>query len=997
MKRFLAICLLLNTTSFAQKSYWQQHVATNIEVKLDDKKHILNGYEELVYTNNSPDTLRFLYIHLFPNAYKNDHTPFAKQQDLNHNSDFYYSKPSNRGYMDSLQFTVNGKPADHYCTESAPDIARLDLPTPLLPGQEIKIATPFRVKLPWVFSRNGHTGQAYYVSQWFPKPAVYDSKGWHPISYLDQGEFFSEYGSYDVAITLPDNYVVMATGNCTDKAENDRLDSLAKLPLPSDTLYRKHFPASSLQTRTVHYHEDNVHDFAWFADKRYIVRKDTVSSPGTGKLITTWTAFMPTYQEKWKNGNKYLADAVRHYGKWVGPYPYNTIKAVLGDMKSGGGMEYPTITLIDRVASSSLETVLVHEAGHNWFYGMLGSNEREHAWMDEGLNSFYEQKTTRALHNDTTGKRNKGLDESMIYYQLARTNEDQAIATHSERFRNMTNYGMDVYYKTALMLGWLEKYMGKEHFEEGMKDYFKTWCFSHPYPEDLRAVLQKHTDKQLDWFFDTMLHTTRSIDFAITKARTHDQKTTVTISNRTGVAGPVHVIAYDKNDSITGSAWTSPFDNKATTEIPGTNWSRLRIDNAIPDARSANDEYRRRALFHRFGIALKPIAGLNRSYKDKIYIAPALAQNRYDGVMAGLLFHNMTLPENRFAFAVAPMFSFNTETLTGAGSVGYSWYPRNTFKSVMLIADAKSFHSNSTDINLKEPIYTRYLKVAPSIEFTFKEKDPQSQATRTLVLKEYNISEESFNFGTDSTAIPTKQTAQNTYFAARYQHRNDRMYNPFSYSVQAHGNSDFAKLNLEGNIRIDYYARKKSLYVRGYFGKFFGINNNPAVTQRYWLNASYSGINDYLYDGTYRARLLQDGFQGQQISPTQEGGFKVPIYNGAYRTDNWLAALNLKTDLPKIGLPIRLFVDAGLVPNPTPGFKNVKNTLLLYDAGIEIYLSKEVAFYFPLIMSQDFRSQLSNTFGNKNVFVHSISFTLELHNINWLRTPARLMKTVSGG
>lgn len=997
MKRILGICLLLSSTSFAQTAYWQQHVATHLEVKLDDKLHILNGYEELTYTNNSPDTLRIIYMHLFANAYRNDRTPFARQQEQNRNSDFYYSKPSDRGYIDSLQFTVNGAPADHYTTEAAPDIARLDLPKPLYPGQSIKIATPFRVKLPKVFSRSGHTGQAYYVAQWFPKPAVYDRKGWHPISYLDQGEFFSEYGTYDVAITVPSNYVVMATGNCTDAAENAFMDSLAAAPLPSDTLYRRHFPASALTTKTIHFQEDNVHDFAWFADKRYIVRKDTVTSPGSGKVITTWTAFTPPYQHQWANGNKYLADAVHHYGKWVGPYPYNTIKAALGDMKAGGGMEYPTLTLIDRVASAKLETVVVHEAGHNWFYGMLGSNERDHAWMDEGLNSFYEQKTTKALHPDSTGKRKSVFEESLIYYQLAQTNEDQAINNGSAHFRNMINYGLDVYYKSALMLGWLEEYMGPATFEKAMKAYFSKWCFAHPYPEDFRAVMQQHTDKDLSWFFDTILNTDRPIDYRFGKIHKAGDKTEVTIVNRTGITAPVKINAVNAADSVVATVWTEPFAHKTITTIPSENWTRLRIDDIVPDARTANNEYRRHALLHRYGLALKPVLGLNRSYKDKLFIAPALAQNSYDGIMAGLLLHNLTVPENRFAYAIAPMYSFNTGTVTGAASVGYSFYPRKTFRSVMLVVDGKTFHDNSTDLNLKEPIYARFTKVAPSISFTFKERNPLSNVTRNLTLKQYNISEESINFGTDSTSIPVLQSAQNIYGSVRYSHRNDRMYNPFSYAIQGHGNADFAKISAEGNLRIDYYAKKKALHVRGYIGKFFGINSNPAVTQRYWLNASYSGINDYLYDGTYRARMLQDGFQGQQISPNFEGGFKVPIYNGAYRTDNWLAALNLKTDLPKIGLPIRLFLDAGLMPNPNPGFKNVKATQFFYDGGIEIYLSKEVAFYFPLVMSDNFRNSLSSTFGNKNVFVRSISFTLELHNINWLRTPARIIKTVSGG
>ena len=987
------LCLFLSVSCFAQP-YWQQRVDTRIEVKLDDNQHILNGFEEIEYTNNAPDTLQYIYMHLWPNAYKNDLTPFAKQQDINHSTAFYFAKRKDRGYMDSLQFFIDGARAEHFSTEATPDIARVDLPKPLLPGGKIKITTPFRVKLPIIFSRNGHTGQAYYVSQFFPKPAVYDSKGWHPISYLDQGEFYSEFGSYDVAVTLPANYVILATGNCMNERENKWLDSLSTLPLPADTLYSKKSskaPVSSTEWKTVRFTEDNIHDFAWFADKRFIVRKDTVTSPGNKKLVTTWTAFLPEYQAQWKNGTQYLKDAILHYGQYVGPYPYSTIKAVLGDMKSGGGMEYPTITLIDRVATAKLETVIIHEAGHNWFYGMLASNERDHAWMDEGLNTFYEQKTTASIHKIPLKKKKNKVDEALLYYELAATNDDQPINSHSEHFRNL-NYGIDVYYKTALMLGWLEEYMGADTFGLAMRSYFEQWRFRHPQPEDFRAVMEQYTSKPLNWFFEDLLNTSRKIDFAVIKAKIREGNTVVTIKNNSAIAAPVHIAAYRK-DSMTGDAWTTPFAGTTSITMAGTNWNKIKVESDIPDAKTANDAYRKNALFHHFGIKLKPFAGINRSEKDKVFIGPALGLNKYDGFMGGLFIHNLTIPENRFVFAFAPMYSFRTETFTSAGAMGFSWYPNSKFKEIMIKVDAKSFHHNETSLNMNRAIYARYTKIAPSILFTLKESNPLSPVIRTLSLKQYNITEDAFAFGTDSLAIPTMTNSQNMYAGLRYQHLNKRTYNPFSYSLDGHGNADFAKLNVEGNIRIDYYAPKKSLFVRAYFGKFFAINNNPATTNRYILNASYSGMNDYLYDGTYRGRNVQDGLVGQQVSAIQEGGFKIPVFNGVLRSDNWLAAVNLKTDLPKIGFPIRIFVDAGIMPNPNPGFKNVKSTTVFYDAGLELFLSKEVSVFFPLLMSQEIRDHLSSEFGSKNVFTRSISFTLNLENINWLRLPGKLIKT----
>src|SRR5690606_18531803 len=217
-----------------------------------------------------------------------------------------------------------------------------------------------------------------------------------------------------VTITLPENYIVMATGNCVTDSENAWMDSLAAAPLLSDTLYNKTTPASSPRLKTIVFKEDNVHDFAWFADKRWMVRKDSILLPGTQSPIITWSAFLPSSAKIWSDANRYLVETVQHYSKLVGNYPYKTIKAVEGDMHAGGGMEYPTITVIDRGAGNMmLKRVLVHEAGHNWFYGILASNERDHAGMDEGMNTFYEIKVMDATNEKKAATINNELIKSL--------------------------------------------------------------------------------------------------------------------------------------------------------------------------------------------------------------------------------------------------------------------------------------------------------------------------------------------------------------------------------------------------------------------------------------------------------------------------------------------------------------------------------------------------------------------------------------------------------
>ena len=403
--------------------------------------------------------------------------------------------------------------------------------------------------------------------------------------------------------------------------------------------------------------------------------------------------------------------------------------------------------------------------------------------------------------------------------------------------------------------------------------------------------------------------------------------------------------------------------------------------------------YRRNALYHHFGLSLKPYAGYNIAEKDKIFISPSVGDNQYDGFMLGILLHNLTVPENRFRFAVAPMYAFGSKSLVGTGSAGYIWYPENVFKEVMLQADAKTFHDNETLVNLSSPLYAGYTKIAPSLYLTFNEHDPLSPVTRTLLLKEYNITERNINFGADSLARPSLQSHLNIYGLLRYRHRNDRTYNPFNYTLEGQVGTDFAKLTAEGNVRIDYNVKNKSLFIRGFLGEFIPINSDPAVYSRYELNSSYSGVDDYLYDGTYKARNDMNGFGAHQVS-IQEGGFKIPVFNLVDRSDSWMAAVNLETDLPLKNLPIRLFFDAGLIPNINPGIANSSTSTLLYDGGVDVMLLKDVvSVYFPIIMSSDFQNYLINTYGKKNLYTRSISFTFQLQNINWLLAPGKLLKS----
>ena len=215
------------------------------------------------------------------------------------------------------------------------------------------------------------------------KTCSYDLGGWHQMPYLDQGEFYSEFGDFDVKITLPENYIVGASGNLVTKSEIKFIDSLAENGKENPVLWNfKGYPESSRKLKTIEYELKNAHDFAWFADKRFKVQKGSITLPHSFKKVTTWIMYTPEEADLWKGAVTYVNDAVKYYSLWNGDYPYDNCTAVQSALSAGGGMEYPTITVIGSSQNNLiLEQVIMHEVGHNWFYGILGSNERRFPWM----------------------------------------------------------------------------------------------------------------------------------------------------------------------------------------------------------------------------------------------------------------------------------------------------------------------------------------------------------------------------------------------------------------------------------------------------------------------------------------------------------------------------------------------------------------------------------------------------------------------------------------
>lgn len=979
------LSFLIGGVTFGQ-TYWQQEVNYTIQVKLDDKNHTISGFDEFEYVNNSPDNLDRIYIHLWPNAYRNGKTALGKQQYAGGETTLRYGEQEDLGNIDSLDFKLNGQTVKWEYDPINIDIAVILLPTPLFPGQRVSVSTPFKVKIPsGSISRLGHIGQSYQITQWYPKPAVYDKNGWNPIPYLNQGEFYSEYGSFDVSITLPKNYVVAATGDLQTQSEIDFLNAKASETQKRFAEYLEQkqgkagntpFPESSEEFKTIRYTQSKVHDFAWFADKRYGVLKGEVLLPHSKRKVTSWAMFVPQNALVWTDAIEYINDGTYYYSLWNGDYPYNNVTAVDGTISAGGGMEYPNVTVIGNTSSKEeLEVVIVHEVGHNWFYGILGSNERVHGWMDEGMNTLNEVRYVQTKYPENTRLSDMVLNGSfhfedldhhdmsdLAYRMTAILGEDQPIETHSSEFTSI-NYGTIMYMKTGLVFYYLKDYLGEKLFDDCMHAYFEEWKFKHPQPEDMKATLERVSKKDLSWVFYDLIQTTNHVDYKLSSVKSTDRGMVVKVKNKGQVDGPIEINVF-KNDELVETHWVEPGQKKTRIDFTTNEADRVQIDASkdIPEMYRQNNTWSSDKMFKKLEpVKLEFLSGYNQEEKSELYWTPIIAGNFYDKFMIGAAFHNMGISPNRFQYLVAPMYSFGRQMVSGIAEFSYTCLPKTSIKVSRFGLSVKSFKNDSSYTRKQEGAY---LALAP-YWFAKIGNRTNSPISQTFLLQGIVKADILSNTSTDYLG----GFAKYTFGVNKPDHKlsvNLRTDAVFS------SETDMARVTADATYRFRYLKNtmKRWVEVRGFIGNTYHYKTSLGSKEdRMGMSMSGTdGQQDLFFEDYYFGRGLLDGMWSQQRDENM-GGFKSTAYYGT--TWNWMAAGNVYVQLPipKIGI-FGLFADLGTFHNGI-----ALNSMI--NTGVGMRFGKVFGLYFPIWMSKE----LNNSYGNSK-YAEKIRFTLKMNIVN---------------
>ncbi len=548
MKKILLLSIILITfgKSFTQNSSnWQQHVDYKMDVVMDVKNYQYKGTQELIYTNNSADTLKKVYYHLYNNAFQPNSEMDARLQTIIDpdarmvtkttvdgktvkESRINALKPNEIGYLKISNFKQDGVSAT---TKEAGTILEVTLAKPILPNSKTTFTLDFDGQVPVQIRRSGRNnkeGVEFSMAQWYPKMAEFDFEGWHADPYIGR-EFHGVWGNFDVNITIDKEYVLGGTGYLINKNEigHGYQDAGIVVKIPK-----------KIKTLTWHFNAPMVHDFTFAADKNYL--HDVVQVPNGATLHFLYKN-NPKIIENWKNLQPKTVQLMEVFNKAVGKYPYDQYSVIQG---GDGGMEYAMCTLIlGEGTFDGLLGVTAHEMAHSWFQHVLATNESKHGWMDEGFTSFLDEYGTNEIADKKVENPHQGTYDN--YFYMVKLGKEQPQTTHTDRYDLNKMYSISAYSKGDIFLVQLGYLIGQDNLMKTLKRYYAEFKFKHPTPNDFKRTAERVSGANLDWYLVDWTQTTNTIDYGIKNVESATdgvQKTGVSIERIGRMPMPLDIL-----------------------------------------------------------------------------------------------------------------------------------------------------------------------------------------------------------------------------------------------------------------------------------------------------------------------------------------------------------------------------------------------------------------------------------------------------------------------
>lgn len=532
----ISIFTLISFSISAQKCYWQQEVDYKMDIQMDVIKNQFKGNQDLKYTNNSPDTLDKVFFHLYFNAFQPGSMMDARSRsiadpDRRVSERIHRLKEDEIGYQKINSLKQDGKPIKY---EVVGTILEVELAEAILPGTSTTFSMQYDAQVPLQIRRSGRDnaeGIRYSMTQWYPKLVEYDAQGWHPNPYVGR-EFHGVWGNFDVTIHIVQDYKLGATGYLQN-ADEIGMGYSSEVLADKETVQEE-------KMNSWRFVAPMVHDFAWVADPDFT---HTTSKLENGTILH-FLYQKDSNTTHWDSLPEYAVKIFNIMNEEFGLYPYKQYTVAQG---GDGGMEYPMITLISGERSKmSLIGVTVHEAIHSWYQHLLGTDEAQYAWMDEGFTTYASDVVMSRLFPSFK----PFVRSYSSYYRLVSSGNQEPLTTHADHFNTNRAYGTASYSMGSMFLHQLSYIIGQDNLMTGMRRYFNEWNQKHPTPNDFVRIMEKVSGMQLAWYKEQWIETINTIDYGIKLVKAEDKKTLVRLEKIGKMPMPIDLKVELNNGKI---------------------------------------------------------------------------------------------------------------------------------------------------------------------------------------------------------------------------------------------------------------------------------------------------------------------------------------------------------------------------------------------------------------------------------------------------------------
>lgn len=910
MKYFLAIILSLFIT--IAKSQSDEKNSIIIDASIDTSKNILSGTQKIIYINSSSDTLSEIFLHAWPASFRHRNTKLGERSRENRKKDIYFADVEEKGDIYGFLFEDAVDTLIWSYTNHSHDIIELELSKPLLPGKSVTFQTPFEIKLPNArFTGFGYSDKGFYLKDWYLSPAVYRDKIWHTMSNKNLDDLFIEPNMYLIKLRFPEEYKI--TSNLLYKESYMGFDR-----------YEANLSGKTLGSVKIMIYKDLKFKTHHIATKNSnIVNVETdISYPFIFSLEDPFEALLKRQLDFLESN--------------LGEYKASKLWVSSVFLKNNPIYSMNTIPLIKTMGPKFQKEIEVFKAlSYNYIKSSIFTNPREDSWMIEGLNTYllglyietyYPDKKLFGNLSDYWVSRFFDLSDlkfndrqQLLYLIMARQNLDQEIGISKEKFANLNLLAINRF-KTAMGLTYLRDYLGEDDFVKSLKETFSYSSKKFIDTKQAERIFSKNSASKSDWFFNDYIAQRNLIDYKL-----KNKENEIIITNKTNYSGPLKIYGY-KKDSLVFAEWCDGFSGKIKYVPPTLDFDRIVLNdnNSLPEYNFRDNTLKYNKKWYHIidkPLQVKLMTDVENPNYTQVFVNPYVEWNAYDGLLLGGAFYNKSIIRRPFNYNISPTYAFNAKSLTGSGSMSYTYYFRHSdiFHSAKFGIYAKYSHY---DTNLS------YLKYNPAVSLHFKRPDPRGVESNSIFMRYVSVEKEIPSYTNPVEDLGKYEEYK--IFNLRHTFSNPEIIKDLRFRTDLQLGDKFGKISSEVRFRKETDWRNR-IDLRLFAGIFM-YNNVGNTYYDFGINSS----TDYLFDHNFLGRSETSGILSQQII-VNDGAFKTKYNTFA---NNWLVSTNAHISIWKF---FEVYGDVGMYSN-----KGDSNQFI-WDTGVRFNFVPEIfEFYFPI-------------------------------------------------